>query len=90
MKEYIERERLLKVLKKNFGHTGGAAIMKQLIEIQPAADVVEVVRCRDCKYYEHYENGLSYCTCFESVMGDYPQSDDFCSYGKRKHSLRCK
>lgn len=41
-KEYIERERLLTVLERNFGYTGGAAVLKQLIEVQPAADVVEV------------------------------------------------
>ena len=42
MAEYIERNRLLTVLDRNFGHTGGAAVLKQLIENAPAADVVEV------------------------------------------------
>jgi len=45
------------------------------------ADVVEVVRCKDCKY------------CSIDFVGDYQcdshrmeviEEDDFCSYGKRK------
>ena len=42
MSEYIERERLLEVLERNFGYTHGGSVMKQLIETQPAADVAPV------------------------------------------------
>ena len=35
MARAIDADRLLLVLEKNFGHTGGAAVMRQLIEIQP-------------------------------------------------------
>ena len=31
----IDANKLLRVLNSNFGHTGGAAVMKQLIEAQP-------------------------------------------------------
>lgn len=31
----IDADRLLQVLETNFGHTGGAATIRQLIEIQP-------------------------------------------------------
>lgn len=31
----IDANRLLQVLERNFGHTGGAAVMRQLIDIQP-------------------------------------------------------
>ena len=52
----------------------------------PAADVVPVVRCRDCK---HYVKGS--CNA-HSVWPDEcstgydcrPDDDDFCSYGERK------
>lgn len=40
----IYAERLKKVLEKNFGHTGGAAVLEQLIDIAPAVDAVEVVQ----------------------------------------------
>lgn len=42
MSEYIDRDRLLKVLEHNFCGIGGADVMRQLIEMQPAADVAPV------------------------------------------------
>lgn len=57
-----------------------------------APDVVEVVRCKDCKYWrhetaeriEHYE-----CDVFCGAYGrGYPTSaDDFCSYGERRNDV---
>lgn len=41
----------------------------------PTIDAVEVVRCKDCKYYEG-----EWCCMNEIVMVD----DDYCSCGKRK------
>ena len=51
-------------------------------------DRVEVVRCRDCKYYDkkyhqcklHSEEPDQYSTGFIFNM----QEDDFCSYGERR------
>ena len=47
----------------------------------PAADVVEVVRCKDCIYHI-----AEYCT--RDIKGRtnmfYMTADDFCSYGERK------
>ena len=52
----------------------------ELIEKTPTADVVEVVRCKDCKYYV-----ANYCT--RDIKGRtnmfYMDSIDFCSYGKK-------
>ena len=42
----------------------------------PAADVVEVVRCKDCK---HYKSSL----CWENGIFE-PCDDDFCSKGERR------
>lgn len=52
------------------------------IMIAPAADVVEVVRCKDCLYaterYGHLTciNGISYCNHWN-------RPDDFCNHGVR-------
>lgn len=55
-------------------------------QFKPKADYVEVVRCRDCIYWdgrgydgrcEGYHNGL---------IRDYTNYDDFCSYGERNES----
>lgn len=37
----IDADRLSAVLQKNFGHTGGAAVLQQLIDIAPTVDPVE-------------------------------------------------
>ena len=42
----------------------------------PTADVVEVVRCKDCKYKEQ-------CCEFTMISGR-DKSLDFCSYGERR------
>lgn len=48
----------------------------------PAADVVEVVRCKDCKFAEIFDHE-SYCLCLRKMAGKI-RPDDFCSYGERK------
>ena len=50
----------------------------------PTADVVEVVRCKDCRYWQdnqegHYPNEL--CPWDK---GETPNEDDFCSFGERR------
>lgn len=51
------------------------------VNIVPSADVVEVVRCKDCKHRDPYDlkcdHGLMKT---ELPVGD----DDYCSYGERK------
>ena len=59
------------------------ATMNQIEEL-PTADVVEVVRCKDCVNYcgfEHCKNGI----CDKDVVSKkavYP--NDYCSYGERR------
>lgn len=54
-----------------------------------AADVVPVVRCRECKHYreirtKRYKNLICRCTRMGKHDMDYPvKPDDFCSYGER-------
>lgn len=51
----------------------------------PAADVVEVVRCKDCKHlWRGYpERGM--LSCMQNPFGRRQvMLDDFCSYGERK------
>ena len=52
---------------------------------QSTADVVEVVRCKDCKYAFHHPLGYIYChrdgrNAYEMAF----KRDSFCSYGERK------
>jgi hypothetical protein len=56
------------------------------IEDAPTADVVDVVRCKDCIYKTVTKDGEynpEDIVC-EYHMSDGFDSDDYCSYGKRK------
>lgn len=56
----------------------GARAMAIVVEQMSPADVVPVVRCRDCKHWKSY-----YGRCYKH--DEYGMaSDDFCSYGERR------
>ena len=74
--EYISRKAAAKLL----GYTFGVDVVRKLHEV-PAADVAEVVRCKDCKHRTEYGN------CGHPLQkGVFPSAYpfDFCSYGKYK------
>ena len=69
----------------------GFAVPVEEIDKAPTIDAVPVVRCRDCKWFNHYtmecesddvatdhEGGASFSINFGP--------DDFCSYGQRKEA----
>lgn len=77
MTDYIGREAALMKLMQD----GCSAKNLQSISDMPAADVVEVVRCRACKYLvEATINANGFLICDISDMEITP--DDFCSYGE--------
>jgi hypothetical protein len=58
-----------------------------LVDEQPAADVVEVVRCKDCVWWEARTQGSWIGRCENprnGLVSEYSENDDFCSYGERK------
>ena len=98
MAEYIERDRVVNWLKKvghllksEHNHKEKTALVGKIIdhiENCPTADVVEVVRCRDCiRGYEGI-NGAGSITCRLYPMNEtrrIKRPDDFCSSGERKN-----
>lgn len=52
----------------------------KIIEKLPAADVVEVVRCKDCKHSNQYGGGCWYCEKYEGLFSAV-NPNDYCSYG---------
>lgn len=87
MAEYIERGTAiakltaLEVSKPNATIVGA----KRLLAEMPAADVVPVVRCKDCRHYDMgvclkiYSDGNVHTEAWQSR-----KPEDFCSYGERK------
>ena len=53
----------------------------------PTVDAVEVVRCRDCKFYElkNYPDGIQRMCCENrKAIWTATPPEAFCSYGERK------
>lgn len=68
------------------GKRNGLILAKAILldgERIPTADVTEVVRCEDCKYYTMNTELLgNVCNRLFTIFP--MKSDDFCSYGERK------
>ena len=54
-------------------------------------DAIQIVRCKDCKYYRNHPNGLCYLHTKQkenergySGEAVCVEPDDFCSYGERR------
>jgi hypothetical protein len=84
MAEYIDREKMLKYLEEN--NTADEWIVGQynadwiysFIESQPTADVVEVVRCKDCDVPHNKWTGCPH------LNGLIPPPDFYCAKGERR------
>lgn len=92
MAEYIEREALLKDIEEERPEnwTDSEAERqaendfykyREIVEIQPTADVVEVVRCKECEHWIYWADEKR-CIC--DLHCTHTIRDDFCSFGKRK------
>ena len=91
MPRYIDADKLQEEFKEL--HGGKRSL---LIDTEPTADVVEVVRCKDCKHrnkewYQdkrHKDGGYWLVCCENDAIAEriygLAQDDDFCSYGERK------
>lgn len=91
MSRYIDADRLKEEIDEWLDSVGTALVGKGMsyyaelmgcIDETPTADVVEVVRCRDCKHYVLNTLGIKFCS--ESRGLTLPYDETFCSYGKRK------
>lgn len=94
--DYISREAALKEFEANNARNPNwtPQRVKTLLLRQPAADVAEVVRCKNCKWFADNNDGEWYgCQMFQVVQitpEDAPKPDDFCSYGERKEDSPCE
>ena len=100
MSDYISRQAAIKVVK--IETNDAERLYNNIVEglrYIPSADVVEVVRCKDCKYkpngytdddvlrypnFPHKENNPCPCQVYEDEWYSWIPNDDFyCSYGER-------
>ena len=80
MKDYIERAAVPNETQEIYHWAGYESRYDEFVSCEdirniPAADVVEVVRCKNCFYYKPFGE----CNNTGSTV----KSDDYCSYGTR-------
>ena len=73
-KEYIDREEALSAIKQAFEKGEGPSLYIKRI---PAADVVEVVRCRECLCYIPVDDNIGKCV-FLTGKHQYVVPDGYC------------
>lgn len=54
-------------------------VPKEFIDDAPTVDAVEVVRCKDCKWFNDFG-----CAIRIVDDSDKPTENDYCSFGERK------
>ncbi len=88
MSRYIDADALYEVVTEKYYDIGAGSYpynivaydMAKLVKNAPAADVVEVVRCKDCIHSSDYGK-----ICHYSVGRDV-SPDHYCGYGERSEN----
>ena len=103
MAEYIEREKAIELIRLNYckdcnSYNGvrcrACSFDDAMLALEdvPTADVVEVVRCKDCKkaYINSFsaQSGLALCRFWTNKANEQMvvRHNDFCSYGERSET----
>ena len=95
---YIEREKAIAEINKGDLLVGNnAEWANEILNRIPTADVVEVVRCKDCRYWEEIgidpitDYTCGYCRHYQwqdEENSRETDGQDFCSYGERERASR--
>ena len=86
MPRYIDAEKI----KYTEYINGDVTVSKDLVEKIPTADVVEVVRCKDCKYFDGKDSRCERCKDIDEpcggchYTGGCTYDDGYCHHGERR------
>ena len=58
-------------------------LFENILDQLPTADVVEVVRCKECRYWDNRFD-VMVCNLTDGMKG----ASDYCSYGERREDER--
>lgn len=87
MSRYIDADKVyeMAIIHENFKQSIADLVsLKEVLDDTPTADVVEVVRCKDCRMAEEYLMVDGWYYCNNNELSHKP--NHFCSYGERKES----
>ena len=84
MSRYIDADKLKTIESIQSADFNSIESIRRWIDEQQTADVVEVVRCKDCEYWKKDQSDevkdFGYCKCNDEYFTD----TDYCSYGERE------
>jgi hypothetical protein len=87
MNEYVRKQDAIDDLHTQLMYRMGSDDMKRRLDdwvtTLPSADVVQVVRCKDCRKCS-YDSLFDHWWCNMTLGTRRVKHDDFCSYGERK------
>lgn len=85
---YIDADECLDIMRDEMAGTGYQNRAMNVIKYAPTADVVKVVRCKDCKHYhkERHICELFTVECDEKSLNYIfnVENDDYCVKGERR------
>ena len=84
MKKYVDVEKLKNEICKNkiMSRELIAQRILHIIDEQPAADVAEIVRCKDCALRKTEDCAMYYeCDC--GAQYSWETDNDYCSFGEK-------
>ena len=82
MTDYISRQAAIDFAIE-LGKQGKQAFIVDCLKQIPNADVVEVVRCKDCKYCSPNKVYGCRIKSFDNEKDERLYADDYCSFGER-------
>lgn len=92
MADLIDRQAAIDVLEERLKTNGysNATLASELnrsigyLMRLSSVEVVEIVRCKDCKHYDLFNNGCNGMCCIHIDAFEVFYPNDYCSYGERK------
>ena len=82
MPRYIDADEAIQLSKEDkLAWVYDLTDLEEFLSGVPTADVVEVVRCKECKHHRDLDGGVK-CERLDGLLMNLP--DDFCSYGEKK------
>ena len=82
--DYISREAAIDAVDVCNLHRGIIDALQAIISDIPAADVVEVVRCKDCAYYNTTGCAVGFGWCEEPTVSNGVDDNYYCAGGIRR------
>lgn len=94
MSDLISRQSAIKAIEElqdcynGFSDTYDKACIIEVLEEEPSIDAVQVVRCKECKWYGRVDKRRFYrgSDCLQKRIDTIVPERDFCSRGERKES----